>query len=193
MKILLALVFFVYVTTVYPQQTTSKFTFNTSATLIAENAKHVRRYANDEVLKIYYHDSGKIVKAKGSLYILDSNHVQLLPFRSKTTFTLNTSAIYSVGLWKRRGKIDAAILGGTEILTAGIALSTLNPNRPSTAGTDEGTWLLVFYSFAIVAWEIIDIPSIYLSEAVSRRSEKKGYHFYIEMEKGKPYRRHQNL
>ena len=180
MKSFIAIFFFVYAIPLYAQQAKVALLILPSARLVASSSKHIRRYVNGELIKIHYHIDARIIKAKGIVNIIDSSHVQLLPVRKGTVVTISVDSISSIGLWKRRGKIDAAIFGGTALLAAGVAELSINPNRPLGSGTDVGDFLLILYSFGIGFYEGIALPSIYLSEWISTRSEKRGYHFYID-------------
>lgn len=180
MKTVIAFYFFVYAIPLYAQQVTVALPILPSATLVAGSSKHIRSYVNGELIKIHYHIGGQIIKAKGILNITDTSRVYLLPVRKGAVVIINAGSISSIGLWKRRGKIDAAIFGGTAVLAAGVAALAINPKRQLGQGTDVGDFLLVQYSLGIVLYEGIALPSIYLSEWISIRSEKRGYHFYID-------------
>src|ERR1019366_6858482 len=117
---------------------------------------------------------------KGRLFMYDAGQVQLVPYGRKEVVTINTNDIISIGQWRRSGKITAAVVGGTGVAAISLAASMQQPSRPGVA---EGNILglgLVIYAVVILWYEIIKIPSIFSTEILSIRSEKKGYHFFIE-------------
>jgi hypothetical protein len=134
MKLLLTSYLVIYLLPGYTQQKDSRLPRGLVATLVAKNNKHIRRYEDNDVLKIYYRDSGQIVKAKGRLFIYDTSQVQLIPYGRKNIVTINASAITSIGLWRRGAKITAAVVGGIGAIAGGLALAMQRPNRAGVGG-----------------------------------------------------------
>lgn len=180
MKLLLIVFFFAKILPAYTQNTFGRLPPHTIPFLVAQNSRHARRYANGDLLKIYYSNGIQIIKAKGGLFIRDSSQLQLIPFGRKQAVIINANDIISVGRWKRSAKIAAAITGGTGIAAISLAAAMEQPYRP---GVKDGNIIglgLVLYSIAILWYEVIAIPSILLTEQLSIRSKKRGYHFFIE-------------
>ncbi|MEO6837198.1 MAG: hypothetical protein ABI261_08440 [Ginsengibacter sp.] len=177
MKLLLILCMIFYLGNGYSQKKQDYLLVNSELTLVAKNNKHVYKYENGEPLKIVYRDSGNILKAKGRLLINNDTQIQLLPFHNKDIITINLTDISSIGLWRRNLKITSIILGGTGVATLVLAASM---NQSQSLGFNIIEFGLIVYSALILWYEVVAIPTIFLSEQLSIRSEKKGYHFFIE-------------
>ena len=180
MKLLLTFCMIFYLLNGYAQKKEDYLLVNSDLTLVAKNNKHVHKYENGELLKIVYRDSGNILKAKGRLLINNDTQIQLLPFQKKDIITINLTDISSIGLWRRNLKITSIILGGTGLATLGVAALM---NQPQSLGVDDVNIIafgLIVYSAFILWYEVVAIPTIFLGEQLSIRSEKKGYHFFIE-------------
>ncbi len=154
--------------------------YNDSDYLVAGNNKHTRRYDNGRILKIYYKDSisNSILKAKGSLYIINDNEVRIIPFGKKDIVSINVHSIISVGVWARNAKISTAVNAGLGIAATCLALSAKG-NHYDSAGN-----IILFIPLGIAVMELyyvgISIPAFILKELISKRSVKRGYHFYVE-------------
>lgn len=181
MRLLLTFFLVFYLSSNYAQPPASGFSGNAGQALVAKNNKHTRRYKNGELLKIFYHDGNKISKAKGTLLINTDNQIFMLPFHKRDHIIINVNGITSIGLWKRSFKSASVILGGTGALTLGLLALA---NQPQRSGVDDGLNIIGFgllgYSILILYYEMVAIPAIILGEHIGIRSEKKGYHFYIE-------------
>lgn len=180
MKLLLTLCMIFYLLNGYAQKKENYLLVNSELTLVAKNNKHVHKYENGELLKIVYRDSGNILKAKGRLLINNDTQIQLLPFHKKDIITINLTDISSIGLWRRNLKITSIILGGTGLATLGLGALMIQSQSPGVEDVNIIAFGLIVYSVLILWYEVVAIPTIFLSEQLSIRSEKKGYHFFIE-------------
>lgn len=180
MKLLLTFCMIFYLLNGYAQKKEDYLLVNSDLTLVAKNNKHVHKYENGELLKIVYRDSGNILKAKGRLLINNDTQIQLLPFQKKDIITINLTDISSIGLWRRNLKITSIILGGTGLATLGVAALMIQPQSLGVDDVNIIAFGLIVYSALILWYEVVAIPTIFLGEQLSIRSEKKGYHFFIE-------------
>ena len=180
MKLLLTFCMIFYLLNGYAQKKEDYLLVNSDLTLVAKNNKHVHKYENGELLKIVYRDSGNILKAKGRLLINNDTQIQLLPFHKKDIITINLTDISSIGLWRRNLKITSIILGGTGLATLGVAALMIQPQSLGVDDVNIIAFGLIVYSALILWYEVVAIPTIFLGEQLSIRSEKKGYHFFIE-------------
>ncbi|HEY5464916.1 MAG TPA: hypothetical protein VIJ95_16760 [Hanamia sp.] len=180
MKLLLTLCMIFYLLNGYAQKKEDYLLVNSDLTLVAKNNKHVHKYENGEPLKIVYRDSGNILKAKGRLLINNDTQIQLLPFHKKDIITINLTDISSIGLWRRNLKITSIILGGTGLATLGVGALMIQPQSLGVDDVNIIAFGLIVYSALILWYEVVAIPTIFLGEQLSIRSEKKGYHFFIE-------------
>ena len=180
MKLLLTFCMIFYLLNGYAQKKEDYLLVNSDLTLVAKNNKHVHKYENGELLKIVYRDSGNILKAKGRLLINNDTQIQLLPFHKKDIITINLTDISSIGLWRRNLKITSIILGCTGLATIGVAALMIQPQSLGVDDVNIIAFGLIVYSALILWYEVVAIPTIFLGEQLSIRSEKKGYHFFIE-------------
>lgn len=180
MKPLLILFLVFYLLPGYSQKPKGRFPENSETFLIAKNSKRSRSYLNGDVLKIHYHAGNEVIKAKGRLFLLNKDSVQLIPYGKKRIVTISVSDISSVGRWSRSNKIASAVIGATGITAAALALAMETPQNPGVADGNLIGFGLVIYAAIVLWYEAIDIPVFILNEQISIRSEKRGYHFYIE-------------
>ena len=171
MKVLLTLYLVLSLLQGHTQKKEANFSDSNRLLLVAKNSKHTRLYENDAVLKIHYRIKGKILKTKGRLHISNQDQIQLVTYRKKKIIAINTADISSIGLWKRGNKITAAVIGAT----AGVF--TLSMIGKGDALTGIGVALL---AGVVALYEVIEIPAFLINEKFSIRSEKKGYHFFMQ-------------
>ena len=148
--------------------------------LVAKNNKHTRKYDNGQILKIYYEDSisNSILKAKGRLYIINEDEVRIIPFGRKDIVSINVHSIISTGIWARNDKISTAVNTGLGIAAISLALS-MPESHYDSAGNVIGFGLVLF-AITELYYVGISIPVFILKELISKRSVKRGYHFYVE-------------
>lgn len=180
MRILFTFFLIFYSLPGYALQPETHLSDNAGFTLVAKNNKHTRRYKNGEILKIFYHDGSKILKARGKLLIINQNEILMVPFHKRDIITINVNDIESIGLWKRNYKTSSIIIGGTGLMAIGLAASINQPQGSGLGGADFVGFTLMIYSITVLWYEVIAIPAIFLIEHVGIRSAKKGYHFFIE-------------
>ncbi|HEY5407366.1 MAG TPA: hypothetical protein VIJ92_09765 [Ginsengibacter sp.] len=154
--------------------------YNDADYLVAKNNKHIRRYDNGRILKIYYKDSisNCILKAKGRLYIINENEVRMIPFGRKDIVSIGVHSIISIGIWARNAKISTAVNAGLGIAAISLVLSMADSHYDS-AGNIIGFGLVLF-AITELYYVGISIPIFILKELISKRSVKRGYHFYVE-------------
>lgn len=181
MKFLFTFCLLFYLLPGYSQQSESRLPVRDRLILVAKNNKHVRRYYNSQILKIFYRDSGNVVKVKGRLLIHNDTQIQLLPFHRKDIITINVNDIVSIGIWQRDLKMISVIIGGTGIVALGLAATSLQES--ARTGVADGNLVgfgLIVYSVIVLWYEVVAIPTIFLGELLSIRSERRGYHFFVE-------------
>ncbi|MDQ6844452.1 MAG: hypothetical protein M3Z92_08895 [Bacteroidota bacterium] len=184
MKLLLLFFASVYLRPAVGQQTTDRFPLNNQYRVVAKNEKHTRKYANRPPLKITYWDSDITIKAKGRLLFYNNDEIQLLPYRNRDIITIKIASIVSIQRWNRPGKKAIAILAGTGVLALGVAALAADRNY-SNEIFDGSLLSLLLVVYAIIDFYYIGwvLPVVFISEWLSVRSEKKGYHFYVEERK----------
>lgn len=181
MKFLILFFIGLYIQPVFAQLRADHSLLNNQYRLVAENGRRVRKYANRQPLKIEYRNNDEIRKAKGRLLFFNGDEIQLLPYGRKDIVNIKINSIISIQRWNRPGKIGVAILGGTGLAALGLAFLSYNPNNSTTiADGSIITLILVLYAVVDLYYIGVAIPVIFISEWLSIRSEKKGYHFYIE-------------
>ena len=143
--------------------------------LIATNDKQTRRYYEDDVLKICFHQNGAIVKAKGRLLVDSVGFVEINPYGRKPIVLIATDSIVSISRWHHTGKIVSASLAGAGLIFAGLSIAASTPNASALA-------VILFYVPAtfLGAGFIVTTSVVFISEWTSLRSQKKGYHFHVE-------------
>lgn len=151
-----------------------------NSVLIAQNTKHTREYFNGDPLKIYYHNNGEIIKVKGWLLICDDKKNRIILFRKRDTMIIEADSISSVARWRRNGKIATAIIAGTGALAIGLALAMPANHSLNARGANFIGFMLVLYSIIDLWYVAIATPAIYLSEIISKRSDKRGYRFFVQ-------------
>lgn len=179
MKFLLLLILILNFTAGEAQHSEKIFKQNNSV-LIAQNDKHSRAYKNGKTVKIHYHYKNSFRKAKGRISIVNENEIQIIPYGKKHIISINPDSIISIGIWLRTGKIITAVSAGLGIASISLAALGANNSHYDSAGN------IIFFGFVMIAlvelyYVGISIPVILLRELISKRSDKKGYHFYVKV------------
>ncbi|MDQ2752132.1 MAG: hypothetical protein M3R72_03820 [Bacteroidota bacterium] len=149
--------------------------------LIATNEKKTRRYVNADVLKMRYYHNGEIIKAKGRLLIDSMSVVEIIPYRRKPIVFIPTDSIFSISRWHRKDKIVLAIAAGAGIV-AGV-LPVISLSKTAVGAGESNAYLPILFLIPVVLdgyFIIIAAPIVFISEWSSLRSQKRGYHFYIQ-------------
>ena len=181
MKLLLTFFLAIILCPCYSQKTEGPQQININAALVAKNSRHTRIYRNGTLVKVFYRNPDDLKKIKGTLFALRDGRIQVAPFGRKQIITINLPDIVSVGLWARQDKTAAAIIGGTGLIALGGGALLMEPQGRGdvTGGNIIGLFFIV-YGAAVFWVEAIYVPYIYIREFISKSSEKKGYHFFLE-------------
>ena len=158
----------------------SKHSSYRSLALVASNGLKNHHYVSGKDLKIHYYHNGEIVKAKGRLLIDGNDSLKLLPYGRKPPTFINTDSITSVSRWNRKGKKTLAILTGAGVAALALAAATLPAEASGLADGNLLTFTILLYAALDGYYLAIVAPIVFISEWLSIRSEKKGYHFSIE-------------
>lgn len=180
MKLLLTVFLCMILYPCYSQKNEGPQQVEINTALVAKNNRHTRIYRNGTLIKIFYKNPVEIKKIKGTLFALRDGRIQVAPFGRKQIVTINLQNIESVGFWARQDKTAAAIIGGTGLLALGGALLMMPEARPGVVDGNIVGLFFVVYAAAILWIEAIYVPYIFIREAISKSSEKRGYHFLLE-------------
>lgn len=165
---------------VQAQEAHHRFLYNNHVRLVADNGKRIRKYALKQPLKIEYYGANGITRAKGKLIFYNPDEIRLLPYGKKEIVSVKIDSITSIQRWNRPGKIGIAILAGTGLAALGLAYITMPSNGQFFQDGDIVNFLLILYAAFDAYYIAAALPIVFLSEAFSKRSADKGYHFYIE-------------